>query len=243
MKILKFKLWGETAFFKKPDVNTYLYFTYSSIHKVALMGLFGAILGYKGYNQMEKDDVYPEFYEKLNSIKVAIEPKEGSRGNVNKKIQVFNNSVGYASEEQGGNLIVKEQWLEYPCWNIYVLIDSDETQKLLEYITGFKSVFIPYLGKNDHIANITEIEVYDVDNVSDDIEEINSLVPKKYFNFSDDIDEIEGDLYKYQEKLPIGLNEVTNMYEFETFIYTNMLVDEFEGIDIYTINNKNIGFF
>ena len=39
MKALKFTLSGETAFFKKPDVNTYLYFTYGNIHKIALLGL------------------------------------------------------------------------------------------------------------------------------------------------------------------------------------------------------------
>ncbi len=80
MKILKFRLWGETAFFKKPDVNTYLYFTYSNIHKVALLGMFGAVLGYKGYNQMTKEEDLPEFYERLKKLKVGIEPKEGSRG-------------------------------------------------------------------------------------------------------------------------------------------------------------------
>ena len=37
MKVLKFKLSGETAFFKKPDVNTFIYFTYGCIHKVAYL--------------------------------------------------------------------------------------------------------------------------------------------------------------------------------------------------------------
>ena len=50
MDVLKFQLSGETAFFKRPDVNTYLYFTYGNIHKVALLGMLGAIMGYKGYN-------------------------------------------------------------------------------------------------------------------------------------------------------------------------------------------------
>ena len=53
MKILKFTLKGKTGFFKKPDVNTYLYFTYGNIHKVALLGMFGAILGLSGYNSMK----------------------------------------------------------------------------------------------------------------------------------------------------------------------------------------------
>ena len=46
MKALCFTLKGKTAFFKKPEVNSYVYFTYGNIHKIALLGVFGAILGY-----------------------------------------------------------------------------------------------------------------------------------------------------------------------------------------------------
>lgn len=51
MKALKFTLSGKTAFFKKPEVNTFYYFTYGQIHKVVLLGIFGALLGYKGHIQ------------------------------------------------------------------------------------------------------------------------------------------------------------------------------------------------
>ena len=53
MEILRFTLSGRHAFFKKPEVNSYCYFTYGNIHKVALLGIFGAILGYGGYTQMQ----------------------------------------------------------------------------------------------------------------------------------------------------------------------------------------------
>ncbi len=256
MKVLKFRLWGENAFFKKPDVNTYLYFTYSNIHKIALLGMLGAIVGYKGYNQMSrkndeaksknlKEDfiAYPEFYEKLKDILVAIEPEEGSRGDFPKKVQIFNNSVGYASQEQGGNLIIKEQWLEKPSWNIYVLVDSKDTEKICDYITNCKSVFIPYLGKNDHMANIDEIEIYEVEKADDEIEAIDSLCPKSYVNFGDMVADMNYKPYKYKENLPIRLNEKTNMYEYETFIYTNMEIEDINTDKIYTVGNKNIAFF
>lgn len=38
MEILKFNLKGSHAFFKVPEVNTYYYFTYGNIHKVAQIG-------------------------------------------------------------------------------------------------------------------------------------------------------------------------------------------------------------
>lgn len=49
--------------------------------------MFGAVLGYKGYNQMTKEEDLPEFYERLKKLKVGIEPKEGSRGSFSKKFK------------------------------------------------------------------------------------------------------------------------------------------------------------
>ena len=52
MEAISFILSGKTAHFKKPDVNSYAYFTYNNIHKPALLGLLGAVLGLKGYAQL-----------------------------------------------------------------------------------------------------------------------------------------------------------------------------------------------
>lgn len=66
---------------------------------------------------------------------------KNERGYIPKKVQIFNNSVGYASAEQGGNLIIKEQWLENPVWDIYVLIDCEEAEKLAGFYNK-ESAFI-----------------------------------------------------------------------------------------------------
>ena len=126
MKVISFELSGKTACFRKPDVNQFAYFTYNNIHKPALLGLFGAILGLAGHIQLFNEnrrieeenksikkkadkkplnDGYPEFYEKLKDLKVSITPL-APNGYFSKKIQVFNNSVGYASKE------ITSQW---PC--------------------------------------------------------------------------------------------------------------------------------
>ena len=55
MKAIRFTLSGKNAFFKKPEVNSYYYFSYGQIHKVALLGIFGAILGYGGYQRKDRD--------------------------------------------------------------------------------------------------------------------------------------------------------------------------------------------
>ena len=79
MKALKFTLSGNSAFFKDNVINT-VYLTYGNIHRVALLGMFGAILGYGGYSKQndmlkkknKKMPDYPEFYEKLKDIKISI---------------------------------------------------------------------------------------------------------------------------------------------------------------------------
>ena len=50
MEALKFTLSGDSAFFKDNVINT-VYLTYGNIHRVALLGMFGAILGYGGYSK------------------------------------------------------------------------------------------------------------------------------------------------------------------------------------------------
>ena len=163
MKALKFTLSGNSAFFKDNVINT-VYLTYGNIHRVALLGIFGAILGYGGYSKQndmlkkknKKMPDYPEFYEKLKDIKISI-VSNGKNGYFNKKLQTFNNSVGYASKEEGGNLIVKQFWLENPSWDIYILLDCDEAKKIADYIQNRKAVYLPYLGSNDHLANIMDV--------------------------------------------------------------------------------------
>lgn len=262
MKVLKFTLSGKSGFFKKPDVNSNLYFTYGNIHKVALTGLFGAILGYGGYNSMNIKKIFnkkkmgaepdfPEFYERLSHLRVSIVPN-GEKGFISKKVQIFNNSVGYASKEQGGNLIVKEQWLENPSWDIYLIINDEESEKIEEAVTKHKSVYTPYLGKNDHIADITDVEVIDESKIEieDEISRIDCLYLKKDFqldnieyDFMDFSDDDVEDYFKYEEKLPYELDKNTNMYITQSFVYTNMNIKKCSDIDVYRIKEKNIVFY
>lgn len=261
MDVIKFTLEGKFGFFKKPDVNSYVYFTYGNIHKVALLGIFGAILGYKGYSQMSfskryKKDFkglleneighYPEFYEKLNHLSIGIVPKEIS---FHKKIQVFNNSVGYASKEQGGNLIVKEQWLENPSWDIYIAIEDEEGEKLAQALMNRSFVYIPYLGKNDHPADIKNIELISNTREIDSLSRIDSLFIKEDFLLVEndewdvfDYEEEDRQLFKYEEKLPFFLEKTTNKYELRGFIYTNMNLKKRGNSPTYIVDGKNITF-
>lgn len=239
IEALKFTLSGKNAFFKKPDVNTYLYFTYGHIHKVALLGILGAIVGYDGYGQKKwtktkKDEYieeYPEFYEKLKDLKVSIMPSKGCEY-IAKKVHTFNNSVGYASKETGGNLIVKEQWLEDPSWDIYIILDTDEAKNIAEYILNRKTIYTPYLGKNDHLADISSPEKIEIEKKSfiGDSISIKSLYPKDIGKIDlEGTEELEEEysisFFKYEERLPLSLDGKLNKYETVSFVFTNMLIE------------------
>ena len=256
MKALKFTLSGNSAFFKDNVINT-VYLTYGNIHRVALLGMFGAILGYGGYSEQndmlkkknKKMPDYPEFYEKLKDIKISI-VSNGKNGYFNKKLQTFNNSVGYASKEEGGNLIVKQFWLENPSWDIYILLDCDEAKKIADYIQNRKAIYLPYLGSNDHLANIMDIEIINIEekiSSEDKTIEILSMVKdsdiseKKKNVFSIDKNSIRDDIYKYSEYLPVALSKDLNQHEKEKMTITNMSVILKKSY--YKVEDKNIVFY
>ena len=266
MDILRFTLSGKQAFFKKPEVNSYYYFTYGNIHKVALLGIFGAILGYGGYTQMQgfvKDKKqsrlspgFPEFYEKLQKLRISILPASDSKnGVIPKKIQTFNNSVGYASREQGGNLIVKEQWLEYPKWEICLLVDSDEAKKIKEAVVQKKCVYYPYLGKNDHPADIYDVRTLEAKIAAAERGRLHCLALKEEiasaepdFDDFDDEDNADGEnadgcgSFRYEEALPCGMDEWTNHYLMKTFVFTDALLET--DADVFLLEDgKRILFY
>ncbi|WP_132995966.1 type I-B CRISPR-associated protein Cas5b [Sporanaerobacter acetigenes] len=236
-KAITFELSGRTGFFKKPDVNVNTYFTYNNVHKVALLGILGAIIGLGGHIQqnreIEIDNKFPEFYEKLHNLKIAIEPK-GKNGYFIKKIQVFNNSVGYASKEEGGNLIVKEQWLENPRWQIYLLdddsIERDVFDRLKDYLINNKCTFMPYLGKNDHPANIEEVSIIEIKSVKD-IERIDTLFREDDVEIGDFPYDPDENPFFFREYSPCRLEEKYNFYEFEKLCFTNLEILDKKKVD------------
>lgn len=250
MKAISFKLSGKTACFRKPDVNAYAYFTYNNIHKPALLGLLGAVMGLGGYTQLHDknaafkkgrlgyDEGFPEFYEKLHPLKISITPL-APNGYFAKKIQTFNNSVGYASQEQGGNLVVREQWLEKPQWQIMILDDGSESyQKLCDYLMHKKSVFIPYLGKNDHPATIDGVEIITLSEPQGDY--IDSLFIKDFTSLGW---AKEGEApFLFQEVSPMRLQKEHHFYEYETLIFTNCEVENGSNT-LFGYNHKNYSFF
>ncbi|WP_255547715.1 type I-B CRISPR-associated protein Cas5b [Crassaminicella indica] len=245
MKLLKFNLHGKTAHFKKPDVNAYAYYTYSHIHKIALYGIIGAILGLGGYTQQQNKQ-YPEFYDLLKDVRVGIVPIGKERGYFSKKMITFNNSVGYANigaDKAPCNLVVREQWLEDVSWDIYIALDDlkdyELKEKMIDYILNSKAEFLPYLGKNDHIANICNTQLIECE-ITEAAEQIHSLFYYDEIELEDGAVDEDQIPYLFKDYMPVALNKENNMYEFAQIAFTNRAIEDVKDQTIILDTDKYI---
>lgn len=252
---IKFDLTANMAIIKKPESNE-TYYTYHFPHKIMLLGMLGAIIGLNGYNYYalkkqlgEEVNELPEFYYKLKKLKISIIPKIENK-NFKQKIQTFNNSVGYASKEEGNNLVVKEQWLENPYWQVYILQDdSEEYNKIKNYLVNQKCEYIPYIGKNDHFADIKNIEIKNV-NLIHNSSHIDSIFNKEILeNHVQSFEELFAfdfntpEQYEYKEILPTILNEKIGYTGFKSFLFTNKKIQVKNEIQLYQVEDKIIYYF
>lgn len=238
-ELISFDIKADFGFLKKPDINEGIYLTYNSLHKPALLGILGAIIGLGGFYQCYvKNKKLPEYFDKLGNVKVGVQPL-AAKGNITKTIIKYNNSVGYASEEQGGNLIVSEQTLIKPSFRIFLLLhmENADEKKLYEHINNSESEFIPYLGKNDFQIwwdknNVKEYSFVKDNDVTESrpienlfIKPVGKTIREHTANQADEIFDwsqpITNDFFVFFERLPIGYDEQTTNYKYDNFVFTN----------------------
>jgi CRISPR-associated protein Cas5h len=256
-KLISFTIMAEKGFFKKPDINDFFYLTYNMIHKPAILGILGAIIGLDGYKENE---VFPEYYIKLKNIPVGIKPIGDEKGNFQKSIIYYTNTTGHANEgekkkgqkEPGATLQISEQTLIKPCYKIFLLLDiKDENQKILyENIKNQKAEYLPYLGKNDYSLWWDKDEVKEYKWEKRENHETSYLLSSifikenfalknmkedsdKDFNLFDFTTNDEEAKFAYFENLPVGFDENLFQYKYENIVYTNFKLDE-------TVSLKNV---
>ncbi|MDD2413290.1 MAG: type I-B CRISPR-associated protein Cas5, partial [Bacteroidales bacterium] len=235
-KLVSINIKSDFGFLKKPDTNDPMYFTFNMLHKPALLGIMGAIIGAKGF---QKHGELPEYYKILKNIKVAIAPleEEGKsfheNGNFAKTVIKYNNTTGLASEEEGGNLIITEQALVAPAYKCWFMLDLEKEMeaKLYDYLKANWAEYLPYLGKNefslwwDHFTEY-EFELF----VSQGTFKIDSTFIKESpikdgksnTYFRPGVISVTGSKYLYFERLPIGyIEEPLFQYEYKDFSFTN----------------------
>ena len=252
-QVLSFDLKSDFAFFRKPDINDGVQFGYNMLHKPALLGILGAIMGMEGYREKNK---WPEYYQKLKDVKVGIGPLSGwhERGNFKRTILTYTNTVGYANDRS--NLIIKENTLIRAAYRIYLLLEEGSSlhQKLSSMIREGESYFVPYLGKNEMYAwwEPESVRTYALSPhkgsepfriesifMKASSEAISGLASTETPSMSF-LSNLGTDQYLYFERLPIGFDEELKQYEFADFVFSDSTWNPGIGIDmLYAIKNDH----
>ena len=181
MKAFSVDFKGEMALFKKNDANDLVFTSYNFLHKPAVLGLFGAILGLSGYSKSGKGN-NPEFYEKLKDIEIAIQPLFTKP--LLKVITGFNNATGHANKGEkndGATWQIREQILVGEPeikFRVYVK-ENNKTIELKEKLKKYETTYPLYFGKNEFFAHYDEFREYEVSKIQKKISKVSSLVLKK----------------------------------------------------------------
>lgn len=252
-KILTFTISSEFGFFKKPDVNDPIFFTFNIIPKPTLLGILGAILGFGGYSQQKGK--YPDFYEKLKDLLIGIRPLK-NKGVFAKTLIKYNNTVGYANQD--GVLNIIEQTLINPKYEIFVGLDEDNElhKRFFEYFQkdNIRSEYIPYMGKNEFHLNIENVEYVKAKrfDYNDDFQ-IYTIFPNiknKPIQMTHDdglfSKNSEINIFYFFENLPVGFDEL-NQYVYKEFVFSNAYFNKeceyFKSLNLFDINGKIVCLF
>lgn len=252
MKLISFDIESNFGFFRKPESNNTLNVSYNMIHRPAILGILGAIIGLEGYKEKGK---FPEYYKRLNHLKIGITPLNHEQGNYLKTPIKYLNTVGYANK--GATFLTEELTLIAPKYRVYLLLNlnSDDDTSLYNSLKSKKTEFIPYFGKNEFTAwwdNFLEYEFSLVNSerhlsgkletlfirnqiIRDSVEEDNSSFLDMMD--ADDFDEVP---FMYFERLPVDFDMDLIQYQMEEMVFTNYKIKNLQNLpDLYYLKNSN----
>lgn len=261
-KIISFDIKSDFGFFKKPEINK-VYLTYTLPPKPLVLGILGAILGLKGLKeQYYEQKKTPEYYDKLKDLKIGIIPNE-SVFPFNKIMNKYNSKNSYFYELE--NLPITEQLIIKPSYKIYIYTNegnSENFQNLIKLLKNSKTMFVPYMGKNDFLLEVENLEEYtffeelkkeEIDNISIDSAHIHRTARKRIYDaprfvFSGGTPKINKPKpeFDFYENIPIGYDK-NMLYCLETLRYTSKQVKKeeinLEKSKLIKVDNKTICVF
>lgn len=245
MQALSFTVKGIGATFTRPHFNAYRQ-TYSHIHKIALLGMFGAMLGYKGHfayaNEMQLlertqrgkrkenrgglilSNAFPEFYEKLSGLLISIVPHQPK---FPKQQENMLDATSFWNDNT--NIMFHEEFLIEPSWDIYILqgkVENEVFQQLQDALFHKIFHFDPYLGRNHFPASFEHVKVVEVEETNW-YTSLHSLFPADAFEITESMN-IESESYFYTEYMPVKYRPYFHYYIEKELCWTN---DEVELTD------------
>lgn len=232
-KFLIFDVWGDYAHFKK-YYTTSSPLTFLIPPRTVVIGLISAIIG-KGkeeyLNLMTKD--------KANiSIRIInpIKKVRLSQNLINTKDEYW---VPVKRSTHEPRTQVRFEYLKKPKFRIYFYhSDSSIYETLKRSLKNHKSVYTPYLGISECIAEFTFIDETFVDSICDSYNFINTIIP---LDVIEEIDFLQENRKYFKERIPTEILPGRIVTEYREVLY------EVEGKPIKAraknaikLNNKDV---
>lgn len=175
MKILVFDIWSDYAHFRKPYTTTSP-LTFPFPPRTAIAGIIGSIIGKK------KDDITCQNDDSFIAVQI-------SANNPIKKIRVGENltqvtkKIAIVDLQKASNKLnqIRYEFLKEPRYTIYFSHkDLELYNGLKDHLINHTSVYTPYLGISELIANFEFEGEYDlVEKQANGFVELDCVVPKK----------------------------------------------------------------
>ncbi|WP_160711334.1 type I-B CRISPR-associated protein Cas5b [Chitinophaga solisilvae] len=249
MKLISFDLKADFAFFRKPETNGTINLSYNIIHRPAVLGVLGAILGLDGYQEKGK---LPQYFDVLKDIRIGVEPLNHEKGNYSKTNIKYSNTIGYANK--GANFLTEELTLVAPEYRIYLLLDEQIKMHvtLAEHLVKGMATYIPYLGKNEFTAwwepeTYTEYSFLPYEKATRSIQL--QTVFQKHSTLKSNIEGPGIDLlnfgnepqpFIYFERLPLDFNLDLMQYAIGEFVFSNYYIKNPDGMqNLYLLKELN----
>ncbi len=204
-KILKFKIWGDYAHFKKFYTTTSP-LTFEFPPPPTIIGIISAIIG------LDKNE-YLEHFQNPDEFKITL-----SIQNPIKKVRWTQNLIDTKHHfwRIKNRTQIRIEFLKDSAYVIYFSHKDDNIFNLLKSnLENHKSVYSVSLGLSELLANfklIDEIEIED--SKSDDWITINSVLPYSYLTDDDSVDfEVSREIFKVNFPILMQTDRVVNKRE------------------------------
>lgn len=206
-KVLVFDIWGEYAHFRKYYTTTSP-LSYSIPPRTAVTGFIGAILG------LGKEEYLKHFTKKQAFITVGLL-------NPVKKVRISENLIDTKSAIRmhliKNRTQIRFEFIKDPKYRLYFYhTDEGLYTRTKNLLADHKSIYTPYLGISEHIANFEFIGEMNIQKkILEDFVKVDSVIPEDQTNKI----EFETDLEYFSETMPIEMDFDRTVVEYKNIMF------------------------
>lgn len=206
-KVLVFDIWGEYAHFRKYYTTTSP-LSYSIPPRTAVTGFIGEILG------LGKEEYLKHFTKKQAFITVGLL-------NPVKKVRISENLIDTKSAIRmhliKNRTQIRFEFIKDPKYRLYFYHTDEGLYALTKnLLANHKSIYTPYLGISEHIANFEFIgEINTQKRFSEDFVEVDSVIPEDPTNKIG----FETNLEYFSETMPIEMDFDRTVVEYKNIMF------------------------